>query len=774
MIATMTRTQERDRGRRAVALTVAFGLLGCGLTVVAATQVAERDTARAEDRARDTATQIATTLELDLERESDMVVNGRALVRQNPDLTTSEMTEWARDIEMSRRFPEQYGVAIIRVVTREQLPAYAAAAMRNPSGPLTDGQFIPLPPGDRDFYCFPTASTGAADPLPAGLDFCATSSAPILAARDSGRGSYEPVTANGFTFLGIQEPVYRDGTRLTTVAERRAAFIGWFGFALNPEVLLRRAVVGHGDVAVRIHYQRYGSDVSFRTGTIDRGAERVAIDLENGWTIETFAAHVPSGLLASGGSRALFVAGSAFTLLVAVLLLVLATGRSRAERLVRLKTEELRYQALHDSLTGLANRALLSDRIEHLLARNRRTGTSSSVLFLDLDGFKGVNDTLGHDVGDQLLKAVAGRLTSAVREADTIGRLGGDEFVIVIDGASLDAAPHLVAERVVSVLRQPFELEGVDRPLALSASVGVAVTDDGSASDLLRDADTAMYLSKSAGKDGYVVFEPAMEVAQREELNLDLDLRSALSAGQFRLVYQPIYNLDDLSLLSVEALLRWEHPTRGTIAPVVFIPLLERSGAIVDVGRWVLQQACRQMAAWRDLGTDLSVSVNVSARQLDSDAVIDDVAFALSVSGLEPERLVIEITESALMRDIEQSAARVRALKGLGVHVAIDDFGTGYSSLAYLQQLPVDSLKIDRSFVSAMDPSPESQAIVRTIVQLGRELGLKTLAEGVETTSQVDQLRGERVDEAQGFLLARPLDPETFEATILMKESQRR
>jgi diguanylate cyclase (GGDEF)-like protein len=774
MIATMTRDQEARRWRRSLGAAVTIGLLGTGLASVGAGQVAKRDTDRAKDQIRDTATQIATTLQLDLERESDMVVNGRALVRNNPDITTPELAQWASDIEMLRRFPEQYGVGVIRVVTREELPAYAAGAVRNPSGPLTNGEFIPLPPGDRDFYCFPTASTGAQDPLPAGLDFCASGAAPILAARDSGRGSYEPVNVDGFTFLGIQEPVYRDHATLTTVAERREAFIGWFGFALNPQVLLRRAVTGHGDVAVRAHYGRYGSDVSFRTGHIDRGDERVAIDLHNGWTIETFAPRVASGIFASRSSRDLFVAGIALALLVSILLLVLATGRSRAERLVRLKTEELRYQALHDSLTGLANRALLSDRIEHLLARNRRTGTPSSVLFLDLDGFKNVNDTLGHDVGDQLLKAVAGRLTSAVREADTIGRLGGDEFVIVIDGASLDAAPHLVADRVVSVLRQPFELEGVDRPLALSASVGVAVTGDGSASDLLRDADTAMYLSKSAGKDGYVVFEPAMEVAQRDELNLDLDLRAALAADQFRLVYQPIYNLDDLSLLSVEALLRWEHPTRGTIAPVVFVPLLERSGAIVEVGRWVLQEACRQMAAWRDLGTDLSVSVNVSARQLDSDAVIDDVALALSVSGLEPDRLVIEITESALMRDIEQSATRIQALKALGVHVAIDDFGTGYSSLAYLQQLPVDSLKIDRSFVSAMDPSPESQAIVRTIVQLGRELGLKTLAEGVETTAQVDQLRGEQVDEAQGFLLARPLDPETFEATILMKESQRR
>jgi diguanylate cyclase (GGDEF)-like protein len=753
---------------------VAVGILGTALSGAAATQVARRDTDRANDRVRETAAQIATTIQLDVEHEADLVVNGRALVRHDPALTTSDLAKWASDTEIVRRFPEQYGVAVMRIVTREELPAYAAAALRNPSGPVLGGAFSPVPAGDRPFYCLPTASFGAQGPLPANLDFCATGAAPILAARDNGRGSYEPVTANGITFLGIQEPVYRDGTSPSTVAERRQAFVGWFGFALDPQLLLRRAVAGHGDVAVRMQYRRYTSEVSFSSGRIDRGEASVAIDLHNGWTVETYAPHVASGIFGNVSSRNLLGAGVALSLLVSILLLVLATGRSRAERLVRQKTEELRFQALHDSLTGLANRALLTDRIEHLLARNRRSGSTSAVLFLDLDGFKSVNDTLGHDVGDELLKAVGGRLTTAVREADTIGRLGGDEFVIVIDSVSLDVAPHLVAERVVAVLRQPFELDGVDRPLSLSASVGVAVAEEGSAADLLRDADTAMYRAKAAGKDSYVMFESAMDDAQRDAVALELDLSGALAAEQFRLVYQPIYDLADLTLLSVEALLRWDHPTRGTIQPTVFIPLLERSGAIAEVGRWVLEQACRQMAAWSDLGADLSVAVNVSGRQLDSDALVDDVAFALAVSGLEPSRLVIEITESALMRDVGQSATRVRAIKELGVHVAIDDFGTGYSSLAYLQQLPVDSLKIDRSFVSAMDPSPESQAIVRTIVQLGRELGLKTLAEGVETAEQVDQLRGERVDEAQGFLLARPLDAETFEATILLAEKQRR
>jgi EAL domain-containing protein (putative c-di-GMP-specific phosphodiesterase class I) len=291
--------------------------------------------------------------------------------------------------------------------------------------------------------------------------------------------------------------------------------------------------------------------------------------------------------------------------------------------------------------------------------------------------------------------------------------------------------------------------------------------DRASPGDLLRDADLAMYLAKGSGKNRYEVFRPELEADVRQRYEMEFELRSALTADQFHLVYQPIYDLDDLDEIGVEALLRWEHPTLGTVGPDRFIPLLEASGQILEVGRAVLNMACQQMAAWHAQGITLSVSVNVSARQLDHDTIVDDVREALESSGLDPSSLTLEITESALMRNPDTTAQRLRALKELGIQLAVDDFGTGYSSLACLQRFPVDSLKIDRAFTEEIARSPQGNALIHTLVQLGRDLGLRTVAEGVETTDQVRHLRDEHVDEVQGFLLARPVSAATFEQTML-------
>jgi diguanylate cyclase (GGDEF)-like protein len=407
------------------------------------------------------------------------------------------------------------------------------------------------------------------------------------------------------------------------------------------------------------------------------------------------------------------------------------------------------------------------DRIEQLLARNRRQGTAGAALFVDLDDFKNVNDTLGHDTGDRLLVAVAARLVTTLRDADTIGRMGGDEFVVLIDGAPMKAAPELVAQRLLDVMRQPFDLDEDHVPIAVNTSIGIAIGDRETGGDLLRDADVALYEAKGAGKNQYEVYDPVMQSELSRRLELEFDLRSAVDGDQFRLVYLPIYNLDDLRVVGVEALLRWDHPEIGVIEPDEFIPLLEQSGQIQQVGRWVLQHACAQMAAWHAEGDTLDVSVNVSGRQLDHDDIVDDVRWALENSGLDPASLIIEITETALMRNAVATAERLRTIKELGVRIAVDDFGTGYSSLAYLQQFPVDCLKIDRRFTNAITTSPESKALIRTLVQLGKDLGLSTLAEGVETMTEMDQLRVEHVNEAQGFLLSKPLDPQTLETQLL-------
>ena len=428
----------------------------------------------------------------------------------------------------------------------------------------------------------------------------------------------------------------------------------------------------------------------------------------------------------------------------------------------------LAHRALHDPLTGLANRQLILDRAEQMLARSRRTCELMAAYFIDLDNFKDANDSMGHEAGDRLLEAVSARLLGMLRASDTVGRIGGDEFVILAEGVSLAAGPELVAERIREVLQEPFHVAGYEHiPITVTASVGVAVGDRPSAQELLRDADIALYRAKAAGRDCSVLFEPAMQTAALDRLELKSDLDAALPGNQFFLAYQPIFELESIRMRGVEALIRWNHPSRGVIAPDDFIPVLEDSGMIVDVGRWVLNEACAQAGAWLRQGYQTTMSVNVAMRQLESDALIDHVQEALTLSGIDPGSLIIEVTESTLMRDANATVSRLKKLKEIGVMVAIDDFGTGYSSLAYLRQFPVDVLKIDRSFVADMDGRADSSALIHTLVELGRTLGLVTLAEGIEHQGQLESLRSEQCDSGQGFMFSKPVPPADIEAILL-------
>jgi diguanylate cyclase (GGDEF)-like protein len=402
-----------------------------------------------------------------------------------------------------------------------------------------------------------------------------------------------------------------------------------------------------------------------------------------------------------------------------------------------------------------------------MLARARRAQMPIAALYIDIDGFKHINDTFGHLAGDEFLRIVAGRLERVIRESDTAARLAGDEFVVLLDGSSLDVGPQLVAERVLDVLREPYDMgDEIGRQLSVTASIGVAHGLRGSAQELLSDADVALYVAKSEGRNRYVVFESGMDTVAQDRLMLKMDLADALESDELYLVYQPTFNLRSERPTGFEALLRWRHPKRGVIGPDVFIPIAEETGLIVPIGRWVLQQACRQAARWRGDGHQLGISVNVSGRQLDNDVLIDDVRGALDDNGLEAAALTLEITETALMRDADASAGRLRALKDLGVRLAIDDFGTGYSSLAYLRQFSVDSLKIDRSFIRGVAASSESAALIHTLVRLGKTLNLETLAEGIEDHDQLRALQRQDCDMGQGFLLARPLEVEAADAFL--------
>jgi diguanylate cyclase (GGDEF)-like protein len=418
----------------------------------------------------------------------------------------------------------------------------------------------------------------------------------------------------------------------------------------------------------------------------------------------------------------------------------------------------LSHRALHDALTGLPNRVLVLDRTEQLLARARREMRRVAVLYIDIDGFKHVNDTFGHPAGDELLRAIAARMSSVVRESDTVARMGGDEFVILLDSTNADVDPELAAERLLEVLRQPVELDAAGgRRVVVTASIGIALGRDTTADELLRDADMALYAAKEAGKDRFVEFETSMQTAAHDRLLLEMDLREAADSRQLFLLYQPTFDLQTEAIRGVEALVRWSHPTRGVMMPDEFIGLAEASGLIVPIGRWVLGEACRQAADWQAGGRAIGMSVNVSGRQLDDDGIVEDVRSVLADTGLDPAMLTLEVTETALMRDPDSTARRLQTLKELGVRLAIDDFGTGYSSMAYLRQFPVDAVKIDQAFISGIAASKESAALVHTLVQLGKTLNLETLGEGIEEASQLRNLQDERCDLGQGFLFARPL-----------------
>jgi diguanylate cyclase (GGDEF)-like protein/PAS domain S-box-containing protein len=426
--------------------------------------------------------------------------------------------------------------------------------------------------------------------------------------------------------------------------------------------------------------------------------------------------------------------------------------------------DQLVHQAFHDSLTSLANRALFKDRVDHALQRTKRQTPSVAVLFLDLDGFKEVNDSLGHAAGDRLLIQVAERLHSCVRPSDTVARFSGDEFAVLIEDASDDIDVVQVAERVLEGLRQPFVVNG--RELHVRGSMGIARMDgdvDG-ADQLLRNADLAMYRAKAAGNGGYERYDPEMHTELVQRVQLEADLRRALEAGELFLQYQPTFDLASGQLVGAEALARWRHPTRGLVPPTEFIPLAEASGLIRPLGAWVLREACRQAAEWQRSAPrrdkPLALSINLSGRQLQFPEVVDDVGLALSESGLPPDSLVLEMTESVLMDDNENVLDILRRIKQLGARLAIDDFGTGYSSLSYLHRFPVDMLKIDRSFVERLSHASDNAELARTIVRLGQSLQLVTVAEGVEDSAQFLALRRMGCDIGQGYYFGRPMESE--------------
>lgn len=430
--------------------------------------------------------------------------------------------------------------------------------------------------------------------------------------------------------------------------------------------------------------------------------------------------------------------------------------------------ERLAHEATHDPLTGLPNRALFTDRLAHAVAWAGRRGSSLAVLFIDLDDFKVVNDTLGHDAGDRLLVAVAGRIRGCLRPIDIAARLGGDEFAVLLEGAAAEEA-GAVAARIAARVAAPLPLAG--REMAVAASVGVALSREGQErpEELLRQADAAMYAAKRAGKGCHVVFAPGMDAAAWVRLDLEAELRGATARDELVLHYQPVLSLATDGVAAMEALVRWRHPTRGLLGPAEFVPLAEETGQIVALGRWLLEVACRQGLAWQDrypLDPPLVVSVNLAARQLRDPGLVADIVAALDGSGLAPDGLQLELTEGALVEDVEAAAAVLEQVRALGVRVALDDFGSGYSGLGYLRRMPVDVLKLDRALVAGLGGGQADEAVARSVIELGRALGMAVTAEGVETATQLARARALGCARAQGFHIAPPLPVEEASAFL--------
>jgi diguanylate cyclase (GGDEF)-like protein len=444
--------------------------------------------------------------------------------------------------------------------------------------------------------------------------------------------------------------------------------------------------------------------------------------------------------------------------------------QERTSRALEESKEHFRHVAFHDSLTELPNRALFIVRLRLAIDRTKQSEDYFyAVLFMDLDRFKNINDSLGHTYGDQLLIAIARRLETCLREEDTLARFGGDEFAVLLNGISHPGEATLVAERIQHELMIPFDLSRQEAFTTASIGIALSIASYEQPEDILRDADTAMYQAKDGGKARHVVFDELMHASAIHRLQLETDLRRAVERDEFFILYQPIVELDNFNLRGFEALVRWRHPEQGIISPIDFIPIAEETGLIIDIGSRVLREACRQMHEWQEeFPTDptLFISVNLSGKQLAQDSLINEVESILKETGVHPHSLKLEITETVVMENTRATVDMLKQLRGLGVQLSIDDFGTGYCSLSYLHRFPIDTLKIDRSFVSRMTENDENTAIVRTIILLAHTLKLDVVAEGVETSEELALLRKLACENGQGYYFSRPIDAEAAKELI--------
>jgi diguanylate cyclase (GGDEF)-like protein len=767
------------------AVVLAAGAVASGL---GARAIARSDADSARQNFQHASAGAVGSVKLALAHQNGVLTASGTYLSKNPEGSAAEFRTWSGWARLLRNHPELEAMSMIALVRANELAAFHAHLAGIPYKPPTTATATgtgstststststttakapatptepKLTPNGRPYECLPigTVGRGAASQPAGSFDVC-SSNHRLVATRDSGRSLYANVSAaGGGEALEILTPIYRHNVLPSSVAGRRASFAGWVREVLAPTVLLAQSMDGLPEGAARLRHRARGTDDVYSYGTPPAEALTTVSSLGGGWSLRTFAPTPSPALGDHADAIALLITGLVASVLAAGLILGL---RRRPEPLVAVAVAAPEgsppppREELYDALTGLPNRGLTLDRAERMLARaGRNSSIMIGALFVDIDWFKDVNEKLGQEAGDQLLKIVAERLEHTVRTHDTVGRYGGDEFVIIVESPVRGFRLDSLARRIIEALHKPVEIEGFGPSFFLTASIGVAFGRYATPDDLLRDAHMALFAAKAAGKDRYTLFNANMRSIIEGRGVLEVELNTALQEGQFSLLYQPVFELSSRRVVALEALLRWEHPTKGEVSPSEFIPLAEESGLIVPIGRWALEQACVQAAAWNVTGHRVAVAVKVSEKQLNRDGFPTDVLRALQQSGLDPALLALEIAESTVMEDKEIASQRLDALKRLGVRIAIDDFGSGYAYRADLEKMPIDFLKVDRGSLDAGEDEDYRSWLLEAILVFGRDLSLTVIAKGVESQDQVDALQAMGCTMAQGFFLGGPV-----------------
>jgi diguanylate cyclase (GGDEF)-like protein len=758
------RARSFARGMNVVWVAVALACFAAGtvVSVLGAQAVARNSAAKSRLASKLSSAEVASSLNTAVQREQDLGASAAGFFAENPNASAAEIKAWANSLQPLRSYPELEKLGLVKLVRAPELNAFAARM-----GP----GFGVVPAEARAYYCL--ASAELARYPSSGVNYC-TQNHELLLLRDNGLTGYASASAGQNSALVVETPVYAGGASPSTQTARKAAFVGWVRQVTIPGALLSEALRGHSGGAVILRHAAGSSHVEFASGSARSGAQSRTIPLHDGWSVESFAAPLSTGVFANGQALAHLLIGILLSGLLGAFVLILCTGRVRARPVATTAPTDRPEPAeqLYDSLTGLPNRALMLDRAQLMLARaGRQSAMLAGALFIDIDGFKDINDKLGAEAGDQLLQIVADRLAGVVRAQDTVGRLGGDQFVVLVESASRGVRLDSLARRVIEALHAPVELDEFAPSFSLTASIGVAFGRYATPEDLLHDAQLALYSAKSAGKDRYTVFNASMRSVIEGRGLLEVELNAAVAESQFFILYEPIFDLASHAVVGLQALLRWQHPTRGVLEPAEFIELTEETGLIVPIGRWLLEEACTQAAAWHTAGHPVSITVRVSDSQLNRVGFPTDVRRALQQSGIEPSLLTIEISESRILRDVTALTARLQELKQLGVRLAVAGFaGDGYARHAELEPLPLDLLNVNRSTIAASDDEEYRNWLLEAILVLGQEQTLEVIAKAVQTSEQILALREMGYTTAQGPAMGEPTSAEgvvsLFEAKL--------